>query len=202
MREKLCKSMMNYWKEKINYISELDLFSILDKKCKNYLNNPLLLGVGKEGFVYKDGDLVKKFILNWSLIPSYRPNIDQTFNYLNNFNCKIKESEYFYKYHVKKIDRNILLIEYPFEESKTLSNLMLKENWNILYKNQVIEIINEMTKSKYITVNMTVKNFILVNEKLKFIDYGRDILPLEIGTSQIIRMYFMLLNDIYFLGTL
>ena len=177
-----------------------DVFRHIHGILEQFIDEPEFLGTGAESFVYRDGSFVKKFILNWSNTSRTSTNLETTCYYLTDMSKNIRSAKHIYSISVKKLNHEVLLITYPYEASIPLKLNYLRKNWHKSLKSQYIECQYELMQTGYFFSNLSYKNFRLVKGVLKFIDYGRDCLPLEDAFPRIGRMVFMLLNDIYDLG--
>lgn len=194
----LSQSICAYWS---NILGTSDCQRICQKLhgvLGQFLNKPLLLGIGQEAIVFRDCDMVKKYLLSW---PKNRPSMADTYNELQSVAKRIpEESSCFYTYNVRIIHEHVIEITYRYEDYVKIDSVDFAQNWHTLWRDQIITVIHEASTLGIVLLDPKISNFIFVENALKFIDYGRDITTVEKGTIELHRMFCMYKNGIYDLG--
>ncbi len=121
------------------------------------------LGHGAEGVVFTDGESVYKCILDFDFDGSdtQRRLIESLVGRLDGYNALCAISD------VRRCG-NDLVISYPFEEGKPYRGGRLDD---------MLAFLRECRAAGIVSRNVHPDNFIVIQGGLKFIDYGRDIMP-------------------------
>ena len=185
------------WARKTGTSDAAMLLRHMEGLVSGFLEDGKLLGTGGEGLVYRDGHNVKKFILNWE---GAGRDIDLTGKRLAEMSSRIGSAMHLYRFAVKRLGPELLLLEYPYEESESLTKAEVRTHWKGDLEKQFLAMQNVLLATGYYPTNMTLYNLRLATGVLKFTDYGCDCVPLIDALVSIGRMQFMLLSDIYDLG--
>lgn len=194
----LSEPHVRYWSSVLQTQDAKYICESISHDIKKELFNPIFIGSGNESIVFLDNSRVKKFLVSW---PKIRAPINITLANLKSVSKRIPiHCNHFYPFEVKKITDHIILLTYEYEESKEVSQIELEKEWHHKWRNNYIDVFEEAEELNISILDPKIKNFRLIKNKLKFIDYGRDILVKEAGWIEINRMFSMYKNGIYNLG--
>ena len=163
-----------YWMNKIDKAIKI----LKELKIENYF----YLGKGDEGVVFHDNLYVYKIFINNTLD-------NKSSNFLKTLILKPIKSKFFINLVDLIIINNVYVLKYNYYE-----NFKEIENIN---KNDAIDFAIDCWKNKIIGKNIKLENFIKVNNTLKFIDYGTDIVPYtdNLFLNMCARLYIEVMNN-------
>lgn len=117
------------------------------------------LGTGKEGIVFCDANQVYKYFFRRPENLDFMKTVSKVFSH-----CK-----YLYPIEIIEVE-NTCIIKYSFEASQKYSGG---------YADQIAELIRFSKFNGFVIRNFTNNNFVIVNETIKFIDYGHSFDPFD-----------------------
>ncbi|MCK9626673.1 MAG: glycosyltransferase [Bacteroidales bacterium] len=122
-------------------------------------SNLKYLGTGKEGIVFCDANQVYKYFFR-------RP---ENLDFMKTISKVFSQCKYLYPIEIIEVE-NTCIIKYPFEASQKYSEG---------YADQIAELIRFSKVNGFVIRNFTNNNFVIVNETIKFIDYGHSFEPFD-----------------------